>query len=70
VHPTEAGQVVLFDVWDFDGDTYEITTYIVIDVGKAEAQTQVIRGGKYYCVEIPTLERLFREAGFREVVTL
>lgn len=70
VHQTYGGQVVIFDVWDFDGDYYEITTYIVDDAGKSIAQTQVLRGGKYYCVEIPTLEKLFIEAGFREVNTL
>ena len=70
VHQTDGGQIVMFDVWDFDGDYYEITSYIVDDVGKSVAQTQVLRGGKYYCVEIPTLEKLFREAGFRDVNTL
>jgi len=70
VHQTDGGQIVMFDVWDFDGDYYEITSYIVDDVGKSVAQTQVLRGGKYYCVEIPILEKLFREAGFREVNTL
>ena len=70
VHQTDNGQVVMFDVWDFDGDYYEITTYIVDDVGMSTAQTQVLRGGKYYCVEISTLEKLFKEAGFREVHTL
>jgi len=70
VHQTDHGQVVLFDVWDFDSDYYEITTYLVDDVGKDVAQTQVLRGGKYYCVEISTLEKLFKEAGFREVNTL
>lgn len=70
VHPTDNGQVVMFDVWDFDGPNYEITTYIVDDTGGAVAKTQILRGGKYYCVEIPTLERLFKEAGYREVTTL
>jgi SAM-dependent methyltransferase len=70
VHPTDNGQIVIFDVWDFDGNCYEITTYLVDDVGMPAAQTQVLRGGKYYCVEISTLERLFVEAGFREVKTL
>jgi hypothetical protein len=70
VNPTDNGQIVMFDVWDFDGDYYEITTYLVDDVGKPTAQTLVLRGGKYYCVEISALEKLFREAGFREVKTL
>lgn len=67
VHQTDRGQVILFDVWDFDGDYYEITTYLVDDVGKTEAKTKVISGGKYYCVDISTLERLFKEAGFEAV---
>lgn len=70
VHQTENGQIVMFDVWDFDENHYEITTYLVEDTGRSSAQTQVIRGGKYYCVEISTLEKLFKEAGFREVQTL
>jgi SAM-dependent methyltransferase len=70
IHPTDAGQVVLFDVWHFDGNYYEITTYLVDDVGKPEATTQILRGGKYYCVEISTLVKLFQEARFREVNTL
>jgi cyclopropane fatty-acyl-phospholipid synthase-like methyltransferase len=70
VHQTDGGQIVMFDVWNFDDDYYEMTTYIVDDVGKSEAKTQILRGGKYYCVGISTLEKLFQEAGFREVNTL
>jgi SAM-dependent methyltransferase len=68
LHKTETGQVVMFDVWTFDGDFYEITTYVIEDTGKSQAVTQVIRGGKYFCVEIPTLVNLFRQAGFSEVM--
>lgn len=60
----------MFDVWHFDGDYYEITTYLVEDTGKPKAKTQVLCGGKYYCVEITTLEKLFQKAGFREIKTL
>lgn len=70
VHQTENGQVVMLDVWDFDENYYEITTYIVEEKGESPAQTQVIRGGKCYCVEIPSLKELFKKAGFREVKTL
>lgn len=27
VHHTDSGQIVMFDLWHFDGDTYEFTTY-------------------------------------------
>ncbi len=70
VHQTGYGQVIMFGVWDFDGDFYEITTYLVEDKGKPTAKTRIFQGGKYFCVEIPTLERLFRDAGYREVHTL
>lgn len=70
VHPTESGQIVLMDVWQFEGAYYDLTTYIIQDEGQAEARTQVLRGGRYYCVEITQLENLFRAAGFREVIVL
>lgn len=70
VHPIEDGQLVMFDVWDFEQNQYEITTYIIEDTGGSQANVQVLHGGRYYCVGISTLEKLFVEAGFREVQTL
>lgn len=70
VHQTESGQIVLLDVWHFVGAYYDLTTYIIQDEGQSEARTQVLRGGRYYCVEITQLENLFRAAGFREVTVL
>lgn len=69
VHPIEGGQLVMFDVWDFAGDQYEITTYIIEDKGGDQAFAHILNGGRYYCVEIATLESLFLEAGFRKVST-
>ena len=71
VHPLEDGQIVMFDVWDFyDDDHYEITTYLIDDDGSSDVKTEAIRGGKYYCVEIPRLKQLFWDAGFQDVVVL
>jgi len=70
IHDTDQGRMVLFDVWEFDGDYYDLSIYVVDDNGQAEAQTHVIRGGRYYCVTTETLEKLFRQAGFVEVRTL
>jgi SAM-dependent methyltransferase len=70
IHETAEGRVVLFDIWEYEGDTYDLTMYITEDVGQAVAQTHVIRGGRYYCVTTETLERLFRQVGFIEVRTL
>lgn len=71
VHETGEGRVILFDLWEFDGeDFYDFTTYIVEDKGEAAVTTHVIRGGRYYCVTLPTLEKLLREAGFQQVAIL
>ena len=67
IHQTDHGQVILIDVWDFDGNSYEITTYLVEDEGKPEANTKIILGGKYYWVGISTLETLLKEAGFEDI---
>jgi len=66
VHTLEDRQVVLFDVWDFyDQDHYEITMYLIEDKGGADVRTRVFRGGRTYCVEIDTLTRCFKDAGFQ-----
>jgi SAM-dependent methyltransferase len=68
VHQTPHGKVILFDLWEFDGAYYDFTTYIVEDQGEAGLQTFAIRGGRYYCVTIATLEQLLKQAGFSRVV--
>lgn len=70
VHDVPQGRIVIFDCWEFEGEFYDITIYIVEDTGDAAAKTTVIRGGRYYCVSIPTLESLMKEAGFRKVMVL
>jgi SAM-dependent methyltransferase len=68
VHQTPAGRVILFDIWEFDGAYYDFTTYIIEDQGEMGMSTHAIRAGRYYCVTIATLERLLKEAGFKNVV--
>ncbi len=70
IHPLEGGALLMFDVWEFDRDQYEITTYIIEDKGESEAVTHILHGGRYFCVDISTLEKLLLKAGFREVHTL
>lgn len=70
VHDMPQGRIVIFDCWDFDGDFYDITMYIVEDTGQTTAKTSVIRGGRYYCVSISKLEMLMKESGFKTVVIL
>jgi SAM-dependent methyltransferase len=70
VHQTDSGQVVIFDVWTFAGDFYDMTTYVLEDDGQTAPKTQAIRGGRYYCVTTDTLEGLLEQAGFNGVQTL
>lgn len=68
VHERAGKRIALFDVWRFEErDRYDFTTYVVEDAGTNGAQVHTIRGGRYFCVELPVLERLARDAGFDEV---
>ena len=70
VHESGEGKLILFDHWKFDGDYYDMTTYVVEDKGQPETITHVIQGGRYYCVSINRLEELLIQAGFKRVFTL
>jgi SAM-dependent methyltransferase len=70
VHETYEGKLLMFDLWEFDGDFYNFTTYAVLDKGDETPETQIIRGGRYYCVSLSTLENLMEQAGFQKVVLL
>jgi SAM-dependent methyltransferase len=69
-HDKPDGRLFFFDVWDFDGDYYDLTMYTIEDRGQAEAITHVARSGRYYCVTIARLEQLLKAAGFQQVITL
>jgi len=61
-------RLVLFDVWDFDGDYYDMTTYAIEHTGD-QITTHAMRG-RYYCVTIAALERLMSQAGFAHIATV
>ncbi len=67
VHRVEQGRILVFDVWEFSGDFYDFTTYVVEEKDGEQPVTHAIRGGRYYCVTLATLERLIRQAGFPRV---
>lgn len=70
VHQAEGVRTILFDTWEFEGQHYQVTIYIVEDDGEVTPQTKAIRGGRYYAVPIERLVELFTEAGFGEVFVL
>lgn len=69
-HQVEDGRIILFDLWEFDGDRYQITTYILEEMEGQDLKTTAVRGGKYYCIETDELEHLFLQAGFQKVITI
>jgi SAM-dependent methyltransferase len=69
VHELASGRIVLFDVYRFDSDYYDLTTYIVRDSGEKPPETMVQRS-RYYCVTCGRLEALLRRAGFINVHTV
>jgi SAM-dependent methyltransferase len=70
VRQIDDGKIIVFDVWEFSADAYEITVYILEDVYGEELKITAAKGGQYFCVGIDTLEYLFLQAGFRKVVTI
>jgi SAM-dependent methyltransferase len=62
----EAGRrYVVFQVWDFDGPTYDLAMYFVEDGGGPVCSAQVVRS-RYYAVGTGTLLALLEQAGFRD----
>ena len=58
---------VVFQVWDFEGDSYDLTMYFVEeDMASKEVSTHAMRS-RYYAVGIGTLLALMEEAGFEKV---
>jgi len=70
VHRVKGGRIILFDLWEFEANTYQITTYVLEEYEGKELKTNVARGGKYFCIETDELEHLFLQAGFQKVVTI
>jgi SAM-dependent methyltransferase len=60
----EAGRrYVIFQVWDFQGDVYDLSMYFVVDDGGHQLTTHVMRS-KYYAIGTDRLLSLMRDAGF------
>jgi SAM-dependent methyltransferase len=68
VHQDGDRRLIVFDVWAFDGDHYDMTLYVVDDSRAGAPTTRAVRGGRYFCVGLDRLQSLMREAGFGEVV--
>ena len=69
VRERDGKRYVIFQVWDFAGDIYDLAMYFVVDDGGWEPETHVMRS-KYYAVGTDRLMELMRQAGFASVERL
>jgi SAM-dependent methyltransferase len=61
---------VIFQVWDFRGEVYDLAMYFVVDDGGGgKPETHVMRS-KYYAIGTDRLLELMRRAGFTSVERL
>jgi SAM-dependent methyltransferase len=60
-------RVVIFQVWDFDGDQYDMAMYFVFDDGSAGAQETRVMRTRYNAVGTGRLLSLLSDAGFSSV---
>lgn len=60
---------LLFQVWEPNGRTYDVSMYLIQDQGGTDCRTHVFRTS-YYPIPIPRLIELMEEAGFQDVKRL
>ena len=67
LHRTAEGRFLAVQVWEWEGDQYDLRVYLTADRGVEGCRTSVIRT-RYYAVPIARLLALLDEAGFVDVV--
>jgi SAM-dependent methyltransferase len=67
VRIADGKRYLLFQVWDFEGDQYELTFFFIEeDLSTQQVRTHAMRT-RYYAISTGRLCDLMREAGFRNV---
>lgn len=64
IHQTEKGRRVSFQTWDWEGDVYRLTQYIIEDEGELVTNKFTCA---YRAVRREELSRLFADGGFSDV---
>jgi SAM-dependent methyltransferase len=58
---------VVFQVWDFEGDFYDLTVYFVREDLRSKVVTTQAMRSRYYAISVTKMMRLMTEAGFCSV---
>jgi SAM-dependent methyltransferase len=69
VRDRDGVRYVIFQVWDFEGEVYDLAMYFVADDGGDHPATHVMRS-RYYAIGTGRLLELMRQAGFASVERL
>ena len=68
VREQDGKRYLIFQVWDFEGDRYDLTMYFVEeDMGSKKVRTHAMRSC-YYAIGINKLLAMMAEVGFEKVV--
>jgi SAM-dependent methyltransferase len=62
-HNIDDGRFLAVQVWDWDGDQYDLRIYLTLERPDGSCATEVLRS-RYYAVTIDRLLDLMQEAGF------
>jgi SAM-dependent methyltransferase len=69
VRSVDGRRYILFQVWQFEGDIYEMSMYVVEDERDKACTVRVLRG-HYYAVGTGKLMQLLTQAGYEQVKRL
>jgi SAM-dependent methyltransferase len=69
VRDRDGKRYIIFQVWDFQGEVYDLSMYFIVDDGTDRPTTHVMRS-KYYAIGTTRLLELMRQAGFVSVERL
>ena len=58
---------VIFQMWDFDGDFYDLTVYFVEENLQSKQVTTETLHSRYYAISTAKMMRLMEQVGFEQV---
>jgi SAM-dependent methyltransferase len=70
VRKSGESRYIVFQVWDFTGDIYDLAMYFVEDDGKSEISRAHVFRARYYAISPNRLLRLMEDTGFSQVERL
>jgi SAM-dependent methyltransferase len=67
VHVEGGNRYVLFQIWDFEGDIYNLALYVVKEDLNSKHVTAEAMHSRYYAISPATMKQLMHDVGFQNV---